>query len=229
MTIAGLQSCATALSQLSCAELMASAPAISDCRFQGTRATGAVCLAGSQCATGYCNTPDYTCGICAEVPVLGAACNTDQQCAPGQACAAADHCYTPQRNLGPCSDAEPCDYAHTCVNGTCQANAPSFGSACDPAVGNPWCVTGLVCNTSSHRCVTRMIAEPGQTCGWSGSSTWFECAYLSGCPSNGTACPPRPVAGSACDEANGQYCDSPDKCMGGVCVAPPAFASACPQ
>jgi hypothetical protein len=227
MTIQGLLDCANAFAQFPCADFLTWTMVPAACSFKGARANGAACLAGSQCVTGYCNTPDFTCGVCADMPIVGAPCKTNQQCAPGQACAGADHCYVPQRSLGPCTDTETCEFGHTCINGVCQANATSVGAPCNPAVGNPYCTTDLMCNGSTNTCAGRGYAVAGQKCGWIGGS-YYTCVYSSSCPSN-QICPAAPVAGSVCNEANNQYCAWPDKCMGGVCVAPPAFASVCPQ
>jgi hypothetical protein len=226
VSVAAFQACASAYQDLSCSERLSNATVVDACAaVHGSRANGSACLDGGQCTSGYCDTPDFTCGVCATAPLLGANCTSSQQCAGGQVCATAGVCVTPQGSLGSCEDDGYCDHGYACVNHICRTRATSVGDLCDPAVGNPWCASGLICDTTNHVCREMRVAQAGETCGWLGN-VWRACAYYGTCSST-NKCPAVPAPGSTCSNASGPYCIWPNQCMGGKCVAPPTMAAAC--
>jgi len=175
--------------------------------FTGTLADGDRCISDLQCGThSYCAVADNTScdGTCTPATP---ACNSDRQCASGQAC---DQAMPTSTSLGTCAPAVPpgaagqpcgtsgrCQTGLVCAAGTCVALAQA-GAPC--AGGNPFqaCAAGLVCATSQTCMAPAMKGETCQDrlqCGGMFSSiicddTSQTCVdWAAGGPCSGDGCP----------------------------------------
>jgi hypothetical protein len=184
------------------------------CNVPGTRASGEPCNAGSQCATSFCKTTGWTCGVCAAQPPTGAACMADRDCGAGVAnqCMP-NHTCQPARLMGQsCSDTLSCRSDLVCAQGQCTAAPSTPGATCDIATGLSCDWThDLICSAS------RCVAFPGLALGASCTAASY-CVKLGSC-TNGT-CQAGPTDTGACDDAARRFCEWPALCVSGKCQLP---------
>jgi hypothetical protein len=191
----------------------------------GSGASGAMCAAATQCASGPCALGGDVCGTC-QPGNAGDKCVVDFDCKGGLGCAL-QKCVA-YGNVGDaCSNAAPCHRYLACVSGKCKQPG-KLGDACDPNM-NP-CDTftgdGLVCNSVSHKCEPFAFTTVGQTCGLDGTSGKYTlCSDGSACIINDTlaqtgTCTARAKVGETCS-ANGLFdplCEVFVACQRGTCA-----------
>ena len=140
------------------------------CTTPGTRATGELCLYGSQCASGRCSRPD-SCGECATVVGAGEACDDLLvRCERGLSCSGG------LCEAGPEFDAVP----HT----------RALGDVCNV---DPECPENAVCAVEADgvwRCVA--LVPPGEACELNA-----QCEPEAYC-STDRVCRPKPAEGAPC-------------------------------
>lgn len=223
--------CGEAWSDASCEEYLSSrAGTPAACLVSGWLDTGEACRSGSQCRSGYCATPDTSCGVCAPLPKLGGDCTTNRECNEwqGEWCTGAGQCALPGLLGDPCDDTvAPCDDGLGCVDGQCAALGTAVGDPCGAGANAPLCDWGqrLICNTSTSQCVAMAFVVDGAPCG-NTASGYHACAASGQCDTN-QQCVAGPADGEPCDETAGRYCTWPATCSSGYCVLPPS-PGACP-
>jgi len=215
-----LESCVKARTALSCSGFFYAKPQPQACEISGYTLTGAACLYGAQCGTGYCKIAGgASCGTCTALGSTGAACTSSADCDGNLACTAATGgtCQPPQPLNGTCDAiTHPCAGGLDCTAGVC-AGPVDGGAKCSTAAGGAQCDynQGDYCDPSSMTCLAYTLSPPA-TCGpattlCTGGST----CYHSFCVS-----PVQP--GAACDATMGLYCAPPSTCNGGTCSSPSA-------
>jgi len=207
------------------------------CGFVGTRANGTNCEYGSQCASGFCDAYRYytdgnVCGVCANPPVEGQACNsscggdgtvrcehdgTAGRCvrlgAMGQACGATAHCATGLN----------CAIAANATIGQCLPATANEGDPCDDEVG-PLCDyrRRIYCNALTATCVMAQNAGLGEICGSLADGGVAQCANSVCQPAGASAHNGKCIAfladGAACTYGPGSIpCTPPALCAYGQC------------
>lgn len=178
-----------------------------ECATPGTRARGEPCFASMQCASLVCTAYGDSCGFCAEVVSLDAACDE------------AAGLYCP-------------DYYY-CSEGACVPTTPStplaLGEECEPNASR--------CGRNDCRADTEGVnrCQPYPTLGQS-CSEHLTCAYGNSYCSPDHVCSPLPAIGESCgpDAASGapRWCESGAFCSDaapqpGVCEALPGSGEEC--
>jgi hypothetical protein len=213
MTSASVAACASALSASPC-DLPAGPPPA--CDFHGFLAGGAPCSDGFQCASGACMGTAYitpggqdgpsTCGTCAPVAALGAACGDIAECAAGTLCITKDT-----------SAAQP---VYTCTAVT----LGGVDAACDDLTAR--CAAGLYCSSQTGQCAP--LAVGGAACG-EGSRD-----YTGGCEPP-AACVGLPGSRKCSSGAKGAFCLTDTECARGLgcvpgpCIGPSARVGCAPS
>jgi hypothetical protein len=186
--------CNRAIGAQSCEDAKYGPPLVACHGSKGTRKNGDTCESGAQCATGYCTFPvdsngqvtDYSCGVCAVPPGVGATCNSSANwCEDGLIClndvclkpgplgAACDekttgcqgqltcfdgHCSKPHLEGEACSpDRTDCDGLLVCIQNTC---SQPLGEGADCDVDTFLCAPGLGC--IAGKCAPHL--PPGADC-----------------------------------------------------------------
>jgi hypothetical protein len=144
-------------------------------------------------------------------------------------CNASNQCVYTARAGEACDDlAAPCQAPYFCSpSKICTRYAASAGAICGSSTSSPTCdfYNGFLCTSAtSGTCTPYLIAGPGETCGFVGS-TFYRCREEATCTAG--TCPTAPDVGGACDDDNGPFCTYPATCVAGKCTALPAPAS-CP-
>jgi hypothetical protein len=224
-TPSALGACADASAAADCASFLSQATVFSACFPKGTRALGQSCLDGTQCASGFCPSAGYACARCADPPAAGASC-ANGVCAAGMVCASSGTCAVVAKSGAACGSSKPCDSFLECKMGTCQPVPATAGAACGSATANAYCDerVPLACTSAtSGTCASLAFGDKGAACGLA-AGVVHACKASGACVSG--VCQAGPGAGQACG-ASGPFCQFPDQCVNGRCVAPPP-ASACP-
>lgn len=172
----------------------------------GDRGEGEGCLSGLQCASGYCDPGNESCGVCAPRPSW----LDVSKGAEGEGCDNEDQCSRYLR----------------CVEGEC-APGGDLGAACaDTSECHE--VEALSCG-GGWLCEERAIAAADEACSpYEESATGVTAACGAGLdcvnPNDlGTGhCEAYAEDGGACDSYEGPFCLFPATCLGGVCVVPSA-------
>jgi len=223
-----ITACIRGRAQASCAQFVADDEP-SECSPPGTRALGQPCNIGDQCASRFCNTHGYNCGVCAVAPAEHAPCTEDNDCAVGQLCVCEDgnafcaqHNCVRMRNDGEaCSATEPCGHGLNCLSDSrCHKGPNSLGAACNPSQGIQcdWTDEGFLCSGGSCVKSTR-----GSSCS---SATEFCGEVWASCLPSGACLSPASDDG-ACNVATGPGCRHPATCVNGKCQLP-GKGSLCP-
>jgi hypothetical protein len=225
VSAAAAMTCAAALDGASCDDLMAdSVPA---CQVKGTLPAGAACGSGSQCASGFCRTPETAfCGKCDARGAEGSSCDSDAACQFPLLCSEAGRCAAPAGEGELCNESRPCKPGPLFCGSDNTCHRPSGeGKACNrtgSAAYQP-CETGLICRpTANGTCRPLRLVDPGLTCGISptGSSVVL-CNGSGSCVDDtcrlpgkdGEACTASPLGDSG-------GCLPPALCLGGLCKLP---------
>jgi hypothetical protein len=205
------------------------------CRVFGTRQTGQPCTSNMQCVGGRCSGSSATCGVCLEIPRVGASCSSDAYCdfQTGQVCASDSTCQLPRGRGEPCTSTEDCDRTLQCGSlGTCEPKG-RLGDICGPKVLAS-CDTdrGYYCHPGTGNCRSLVFAGTGEACAWVTASL----TDYTFCRSRGTCsissgysgiCLAGPKNGQVCNAPNGPYCTFPDLCIEGTCREP-STSMTCP-
>ncbi|MCC7539081.1 MAG: hypothetical protein IT379_22855, partial [Deltaproteobacteria bacterium] len=161
---------------------------------------------------------------CVAMPLAGASCGPDYQCAAGLACdpyyyvcapipGEGAACATGAGGMSVCAAGLGCDY------GTCRA-LPAAGQPCNP---EGRCAAGLRCawDPFSGRSLGCQALSPvGGTCGISS-----DCESGNYCDLSTSRCAARTGMGQSCWAASD--CDAGTACVAGYCQLAPAVGSAC--
>jgi hypothetical protein len=228
-TPAAIASCATAAAAASCsAEYQDQVPAACS-GARGSLATGAACLDGAQCKSGFCPKVG-ACGTCAVAPSAGGAC-VNGACPAGLKCNGSAVCATPATAGATCKASADCESDLVCASGKCTTPAKSDAACSFDGSTAPECdsIAGLFCNTSTKRCEPFKSATTGAACGLdttTGSFTLCDsasyCQTVDATKATGK-CVARVADGAACT-ADGLLasnpCSAPAVCDGGTCKLP---------
>jgi hypothetical protein len=235
----GYARCAQDISAAACNDYFDLTNITKSCTPQpGPRADGAKCVENGQCQSTWCYAPTgAACGTCAQRPPAGAPCTANVDCGGrGLKCSKAGICASPVLAGGACDQSRPCGFLTTCVGdtpttpGTCQADGPSVGTACDTATMTAsLCANeyGLFCPSATRQCATMDLVGPSQACGvFAGDagtsdaaapSRKIDCTGGGDCfpttASKGTCLAPA-AEGATCDTVNGPPCMAPARCVG---------------
>jgi hypothetical protein len=242
-TPAGIETCAQAISNWSCADYVTSQNAPPECKFStGPIANGGPCAFPGQCQSSFCAIPPGSpCGTCAPAPRAGDSCAQLASCGPGFTCTTdTQQCEVAGGQGAPCGTGAPCRDDMACVGsvpdagtpGTCQADVTTQGAPCTSPPGC-YFYGGLTCDPGSKQCAPIQLAPAGQPCGLVGGQQANclagECEGNSG-PTPGT-CVTYPQLGQACDIASGPICMPPGRCIvgsgsgtAGTCAVPDGTA-----
>jgi hypothetical protein len=222
-TPAQTESCAQAIPQMTCADLLARKNATPCQTLPGMLADGAACGADSQCHGTRCRVAaDALCGTCTEPAPAGAACGVDADCQPGMTCL--DGSCTQYGNEGAsCSTTQPCRPDLGCVGGTCGAPSPA-GTACK-ATAECDLMHGYACHPVSMTCQPFTFAPANGTCGLVNNALVLCSGPGSLCkgaqaPSYQGTCVPFAMDGAGCDADAGPLCEVGAVCSGGTCQVP---------
>jgi hypothetical protein len=169
-TPSALAACETALAGASCADVLSNNL---PCNFNGTLLAGAACGDNSQCASGFCNHPATTCGVCAEKAVEGGPClsGSNDECGAGLVCTKNATCAKPAASGKTCEEnSHPCLAGTFCTAaGTC-ADVVNAGQECPGAFLD--LTKGVLCwgrhsAAAPQLAVQLGAAAPGRACGLS--------------------------------------------------------------
>ncbi len=224
-TPAMYETCAAALPQVSCGDLLGNATIPACKTMPGTLAQGAACGTDAQCATTHCTVPAAAlCGTCAEPSAAGGHCGVDSDCQPGMKCVTGSGttgtCALYGLQGAACSDTQPCRPDFGCVNGTCGTPSPA-GTACKSSAECDQ-LAGAFCNPESLTCQTITFAAPGGACGLVSGALVLcagpgsECRGSSAPPYQGT-CVAYAMDGASCELDGGPLCDYGAVCVAGTC------------
>ena len=159
------------------------------------------------CRAGTCQ--DSTCGDGWTDPDVSEECD-DANGTDGDGC---DDCEYSCHNPTECDDGRPCslDTCDTAVSHMCSHTASVPAEACRPAAGS--CDDPEACNGTSLDCPADAF-NTGRVCRASAG----QCDVDDACDGTSASCPAdakRPD-GYSCED--GEFCTSPDRCGGGVCL-----------
>jgi hypothetical protein len=233
-----VEECAVAMRAMGCADFFAShMPPV--CRFTGTRAMGAPCAFGGQCASSYCSgNKTAICGTCGPPPVEGApcvesSCGFDLQCVQRtQICQAVPMAGMPcDQNAIPCGVDLACITAAVGVTaGTCMTSIATPGQACGGSLGGCDSSIGLTCGgiaSSQRTCQPIATGSDGVACGALTTGTFAACSAGACYTANGIAlvgeigaCKTDAADGQPCDPTHGPSCVLPARCVAGFCTLP---------
>ena len=219
-TPAKIAACRTVIDAQSCRQYMDD-DGQADCLPPGTRQNGAPCNLRDQCASRFCSTNGYSCGMCAAAPAEGASCSEDVDCRDGTQCVCANGLDTCPARL--CmrlrNDGEACGIGTRCGFGL---NCLSDGR-CHAAPNQP----GAECSLAdSEQCD---VAAQGVICG--GGDTCEKlvaadtCSATTYCRQRGSYCLDTGVCTVPTDTgscAGGIFCLFPALCVNGNCQMPGA-------
>jgi len=176
VTVDGIEACVTSILASACQFPAGTPPA---CVFRGSRAAGASCTDGAQCASGQCDgtvtlgpdgpTTPYTCGTCEPVAAVGDVCARDDYSA---GCVKEAACTTVE-TMSP-------DPQYMCV----AATEGDAGAACDDL--SALCKPGLYCSAQSATCVE--LAAAGAPCGEGPHGSPGGCQPPLGCGASPSTC-----------------------------------------
>jgi hypothetical protein len=212
-TTAQISSCASALPDASCADVLGRKMPEACKTVAGTRADGVACADDSQCVHELCRKPKgAACGVCSSPSAAGGACQSDGDCDDGLTCSH-DVC-TPFGAAGAsCDETHPCNPTLVCKSGTC-ATPPALGSPCTDTL-ECGLIEGAVCHPTKKVCATLGIAAAGAACEELTGDTFSICGAKGTCKSK--VCLAAAADGQPCDDEAGPKCTSPATCTGGVC------------
>ncbi len=177
---------------------------------RGTRAMGAACRVGAQCASGQCSFGrDRGCGTCSSAGT------------------------PPTQRVGEtCGNGQPCRYWLRCEAGVCVervglGEACGGDSDCDPS-------QGLACDRTARRCIRRPVSPTDGSClsqivtdPTRPASPMCEERHV--CRNRNDfgqgRCAPLVADGAACESYEAP-CAYPARCQGGRCVLPAAIVCA---
>src|ERR1700690_2934020 len=145
-SIANIEACVALYPNYSCPDYRDNNPSGACTPPAGSRTKGATCGAHGQCTSAFCYVAqNQTCGVCADLPQAGTACNYIGDCGRDMVCAipasaASGTCANLVTSGGAClTGSMPCQAGLACVGenlatntpGTCQLQANTLGAACD--------------------------------------------------------------------------------------------------
>ncbi|HEY8080126.1 MAG TPA: hypothetical protein VIF62_38610 [Labilithrix sp.] len=222
LTTAQVASCASALPNAACDDLLGrNLP--DACHAQaGSLADGAACSDDSQCANKKCKKhKDAACGVCSSPAAAGGPCEVDENCDYGLACATNGVCVAQGMGGAICDVNHPCRSSFVCHTGSC-VQPGAEGAPCDPM--DPVCSLAKAdyCDPTTKVCKKVATAPAGQSCGLPNGT-------LTICTASGTCKPPNSVMGTClaaapdgmpCDATSGPACTPPAKCDSGQCKIP---------
>jgi hypothetical protein len=223
---ASSDACLAAMSSATCDDVFLQG--VDACQFKGSLAAGAACGADSQCASGFCRTPETSfCGVCAELAGEGAVCESDSACQSPLLCSEAGRCAKAGGEGATCSETAPCNWASFyCSNGdgTCKRYGTA-GGACNeagPDISAP-CDWGLTCRPGgTGTCQPNRTVPAGQACGAAGPGEPFvSCHGSASCIDNVCQAPGKD--GEACTVSplgDSPGCLPPAICLAGICRLP---------
>jgi hypothetical protein len=225
-TAADLATCAQAIPNASCDDLLAKMlPAACQTK-PGMRLNGEGCGSSLQCASAHCEITDGTCGTCAARAAANGSCTSDDGCVAGLVCAN-NKCVTPGTSGMSCDDNNPCRANLNCSTTakTCETLQPA-GTACAGDHGICDVYHGAACNifatAANQTCQTLSVATGGNPCGIVNGGLTL-CVLNNGCTAlvNGV-CPNPADDGAACD--SNVHCLPPANCVNGLCRFPSVAA-----
>jgi hypothetical protein len=218
-----LESCAKALPQTSCGDLLGRNSPTACQTLPGTLASGAGCAVDSQCTGTRCRVaPNMLCGTCTTPAPAGASCGVDADCQPQMTCLNGT-CVLYGQEGATCSATAPCRPDLGCVGGTC-GTPSTVGTACQSSAECDQ-INGSFCDPSSKQCATVGFGQPSGPCGLVGSQIVICQGPGSLCggeaaPSYEGKCVPFAMDGTSCDVDAGPLCDVAAVCSGGTCQLP---------
>jgi hypothetical protein len=207
----GTNACATAITTVTCEDLIDDRlPAV--CRPSGTLASGAACLSGLQCKTGFCAgaSKGSLCGVCSMPTKAGAACVAGT-CPSGSTCQK-NVCVARKKIGEPCTATSECGTGQVCLDGKACAAGGVEGTLC-ALDADCNILQGLRCSFTTNTCTKLAIVEIGQSCGVVGANAAL--CHASDC-SNAGVCIARVKEGQACSSTT--RCESGLSCVGSKCV-----------
>jgi hypothetical protein len=221
--------CLEAMTAASCDDVFLDG--LEACQLKGTLAAGVACGFDSQCASGFCRTPETSfCGVCEARALEGAECDSDRACAFPFLCSATGRCTKAGNEGDTCSQTAPCRReTFYCSNGdgTCKRYG-SQGGTCNE--GGPgiaaYCDWGLTCEPDGiGTCQPIRMVLAGQACGPAGGggpgSPAVFCEGSASCIDR--ICQPPGKDGEACTVSplgDSGGCLPPALCLGGICKLP---------
>jgi hypothetical protein len=217
-TGAGITLCATALSAVSCEDLLNNSLPEACRPLPGQRDNPSACGEQAECASLRCaRASDALCGHCAELANEGEPCTSASDCAGGLVCTTAELCALPLAERGTCAADRPCAFPLVCAGGACSATLAA-GSACDPKADRCNAFAGEVCGPLSLVCEPLRYERAAGPCGYVDGG-WTACTQGATCSGSGATshCLPAAADGEACS-SRGPGCLSPARCSDGVCT-----------
>lgn len=211
--------CVTAIQNLACDQLVLGAtPA--ECKFKGTLALGAKCIADTQCETGSCFVAEGSgCGACTAVALENGDCAA-AACDGGLRCNASKKCQRPAASGAACTPDVGCVYGSACVNSVCTKVVDS-GAPCSQTTALCDVSKGLTCTPSTlpdtsgaGTCKPFTYAQAGQACPVASQSPVTLAVCEKGACVDGH-CKAHVADGAPCG-AN-DSCEAPAECRNGVC------------
>jgi hypothetical protein len=212
--------CGNAYAAVSCSQFVGADP--NECWTPGNRANGQGCNAGDQCASMFCKQNAWSCGTCAPMPAVGAACLYAADCGRGTWCTAGT-CQKPRLLGETCTTDLPCSNELVCDTDKCAAAPAVQEASCDAAVGRYCSWTQSLYCASNGKCVTTTWVATGQTC--SASTTSASLCQKSGSCTSGI-CVAAPADHNACDPADDK-CEWPAVCSSAKTCLVPSDAPIC--
>jgi hypothetical protein len=219
-TASTMTSCALAYDSASCDDVVVGKTPQA-CHAPGLLGAGAPCGDGSQCAgpQAYCRiAADETCGACAPLGDVGAACDSARDCRYGLVCYFS--CLRPVPKGDTCDGMlRQCPETLVCLNYRCVDPAPR-DAPCAPNADHCDHDRGLFCDPEEKVCSPYAVADVGAACGAGTICKRGACV-----PDETTAvsrCVASVPDGASCDAIHGPTCLAPSKCVSGQCRAPRA-------
>ncbi|MDB4993063.1 MAG: hypothetical protein JWM74_495 [Myxococcaceae bacterium] len=217
-----IAACSSELKNVSCNDFFAGNAPASCLPTKGSVANGGACGDDSQCASAFCGKDgDKQCGSCAVPPALGSAC-VNNRCPTGLDCAA-NVCIKRGASGDSCDpEKQPCQGTLNCFKGKCVA-AGKAGDTCDATLKDaPSCdlFQGVIC--VAKKCELAKVVNAGEPCGFTGG-TLVLCSGNLYCKRDANKadgiCAAKAKDGAGCntDPTKGPDCETPAKCIDGVC------------
>jgi hypothetical protein len=217
-----VKACALAQDSASCDDIVVGR-APEACHVSGLLGPGAACGDSSQCAgpRAYCRmTADATCGGCASLGDVGAACDSARDCQYGLVCYFT--CLRPVVEGDMCDGMlRQCPETLICLDYKCVAPARQR-APCSPNADQCDHDHGFFCHPEEKVCAPYAVADVGALC--SGGTICKRGACLPDETTDTSRCVASVPDGANCDATHGPTCLAPAKCVNGQCRLPKAAA-----